>query len=264
MIYGKFPVVFLSTLASEKRGSVNSIIAAHILEHMEEVRRQGVRELARSCNVGTASISRFCKSIGLNDFAELKELLLSNRLYFERQSQKESFAERLQDYSGVLLESIRRPAASLDEQALLALCADLKKYQRIAVFGLMKAESAALSLQGDLLMMGKRVYTNIAYPQQYEYIREAGKEALVVVFSYTGAYFDYPESDWLAGKTEWPRIWMISGRRREYPPFVSRALHFDSRQDQAGHPYQLLFVAGVIAQEYARLCEAGEGAAKAP
>lgn len=255
MIYGKFPVVFLSALASEKQGSVNSVIAAHILEHMEEVRGQGIRELARSCNVGTASISRFCKSIGLNDFAELKELLTSNRMHFERQSEKPSFSERLAEYSAVVAESIRMTVNSIDAHALFDLCADLREYRKIAVFGLMKAESAALSLQGDLLMMGKRVYTNISYPQQYEYIREAGRETLVIIFSYTGAYFDYPERDWMGEKSEWPRIWMVSGRKRSYPHYVSRALHFDSLHDQASHPYQLLFAASLIAQEYVRLCE---------
>ena len=34
MIYGKLPVVFLSTIASEKKDATNSQIAAFLLDHL--------------------------------------------------------------------------------------------------------------------------------------------------------------------------------------------------------------------------------------
>ena len=46
MIYGKLPVVFLSVIASEKNGSTNSVIASYLLEHMEEVKNLGIKEMA--------------------------------------------------------------------------------------------------------------------------------------------------------------------------------------------------------------------------
>ena len=46
MIYGKLPVVFLSVIASEKAGSTNSMIASYILEHMDEGKDLGIREMA--------------------------------------------------------------------------------------------------------------------------------------------------------------------------------------------------------------------------
>mgnify|MGYP000512344402 CR=1 FL=1 len=73
MIYDKLPIVFLSTLVSEKNGSTNSQIAAYILNHLEEVQNLGIKEIAKECNVAVSSISRFCKEVGLRDFAELKE-----------------------------------------------------------------------------------------------------------------------------------------------------------------------------------------------
>ena len=52
MIYGKLPVVFLSVIASEKNGSTNSVIASYLLEHMEEVKNLGIKEMAERCHVG--------------------------------------------------------------------------------------------------------------------------------------------------------------------------------------------------------------------
>lgn len=253
MIYGKLPTVFLSVLAGEKHGSTNSVIAAYILEHLEEVQHLGIKELAQCCNVGTASVSRFCKDIGLSDFAELRELLAENQMYFERSSEREDINGRIQEYAYKIADSIQRSAVSVNVKRLQELCEDIQRYKNIAVFGLLKAESAAISLQGDLLMLGKKVYTNISYSQQFAYISEAGEDDLVIVFSYTGAYFDYPEKSLLIEKKHWPRIWMISGKKRVYPPFVKRVLHFSSLHNQTGHPYQLLFIASLIAQEYARI-----------
>ena len=66
MIYGKLPVVFLSTIASEKNGSTNCVIATYILEHLDEMQDIGIKEIAKKFNVAVSSISRFCKEILLS------------------------------------------------------------------------------------------------------------------------------------------------------------------------------------------------------
>lgn len=117
--------------------------------------------------------------------------------------------------------------------------------------GLLEAGAVALNLQGDLLMLGKQVYTNISYSQQMQYLLSASKEDLILIFSYTGSYFDYQELTYSERKRlSAPRIWMVCGSDRTLPPFVDQAIRFRSRQDQISHPYQLQFVAGLIAQEY--------------
>ena len=136
-------------------------------------------------------------------------------------------------------------------RAVSRLCRELKKYRRTAVFGLLKAGAVALNLQGDLLMLGKQVYTNISYSQQMQYLLSASEEDLILIFSYTGSYFDYQELTYSERKRlSAPRIWMVCGSDRTLPPFVDQAIRFRSRQDQISHPYQLQFVAGLIAQEY--------------
>lgn len=254
MIYGKLPVVFLSVIASEKSGSTNSAIATYILEHMDEVKDLGIKEMAERCHVGLGSVSRFCKDVGLRDFVELKELLKSTELNFEVHSQENDKESGAAAYGARVTRSINMVTKTISRQKLAALCRDLKAYEKVAAFGLLKAECAAVSLQGDLLMLGKQVYTNVSYDQQIEYIEQAGRDCLILIFSYTGSYFEYHSEGFFRGrdKKDWPRIWMISGRQKEVPEYGARVLDFQSPQDQAGHPYQLLYAAGLIAQEYAR------------
>lgn len=246
MIYDKLPVLFLSAVSSEKEGSTNSAIASYILEHLDEVQSLGIREIARRCNVGTASLSRFCREIGLSDFAQLRELLTTNQLHFEKTVSARTYTDTVED-------RIRMTEESIDFEQLQALCRDIRQYPKIAAFGLLKAGTASLNLQVDLMMLGKQIYTNVSYAQQLQYLSKADEKTLILIFSYTGSYFDYPETHLSWQKNKEPHIWMISGEKRNYPPYVKRALHFHSAHDQTGHPYQLLFVSSLIAQEYARL-----------
>lgn len=255
MIYGKLPVVFLSTIASEKNGSTNCIIATYILEHLDEVKDMGIKDLAKKCHVAISSISRFCKEIGLRDFVELRELLSSTDLYFEEQSNSQSLHQRIADYGKKINESIQMVQNSIDVNQLIKLCDDIKKFKRVGVFGLLKAGSVAINLQGDLLMLGKQVYTNISYTQQIQYIVTADENDLIIIFSYTGSYFDYQDLRALKKKLKAPKIWMISGVEKEYPFFVDEVISFQSLQDQTSHPYQLQFIASLIAQEYSKRCK---------
>lgn len=252
MIYDKLPIVFLSTVASERKDSTNSQIASFILDHLDEVQNLGIKDLAAQCNVAISSISRFCKDIGLRDFAELKELLLSTNLHFEENSNLTSNQERLHAYGSKVKESIDMVERSVDMRAIIDLCQDIEKYKKVAVFGLLKAGSVAINLQGDLLMLGKQVYTNVSYTQQIQYILTADENDLIIIFSYTGSYFDYQNLRALKNKLKAPKIWFVTSEVKQYPEFIDRLVTFQSLQDQNSHPYQLQFIAGLIAQEYSK------------
>ena len=181
MIYGKLPVVFLSAVASEKRGSTNSLIASYILDHREESLSMGIKEISEACHVSLSSISRFCKDVGLSGFAELREIL-AGEMHFE----KAGSSAELRD---IVTASIRRSSESVDMEKIKELCFEIKNHEKVAAFGLLKAGTAAISLQSDMLMLGKQIYTNISYSQQMEYISSAGKDELIIIFSYTGSRF---------------------------------------------------------------------------
>lgn len=252
MIYDKLPIVFLSTIASERKDSTNSQIASYILNNLEKVQNMKIKDMAKECKVAISSISRFCKEIGLRDFAELSELLLSTELYFEELSLSSSKDERLKDYSIKVKASIDMVEKSIDINSISNLCDDIYKYKRVAAFGLLKAGSVALNLQGDLLMLGKQVYTNISYTEQIQYIMNSNEDDLIIIFSYTGSYFDYQNLRGLKNKDNLPKIWFISSDKRKYPSFINNLITFESLQDQTSHPYQLQFISGLIAQEYSK------------
>lgn len=252
MLYGKLPIVFLSTLASEKKDSTNSQIATYLLNHLDGIKDIGIQEMAKECSVAMSSISRFCKEIGLNDFNELRELLITTNMTFEQYSTSSKAKDRLKEYSSKVKESITMVEKSIDIQQIDALCKEIQKYEQVGIFGLLKAGAVAFNLQSDLLMLGKQTYSNISYKQQLQYISSTNENDLLIIFSYTGSYFDYPDIRTLKNQLKKPQIWLISSKQESYPDFIDHVITFDSEQDQNSHPYQLQFIASLIAQEYAR------------
>ena len=248
MIYDKLPVVFLSALAAEKKDSTNKIIAEYILAHQDEIQDLSIKELASLCHVGTGSLSRFVRDIGLNDFAELK-MLLNNTFYRFDQAEGNVYEAQADHISS----AVRIALQSLDHEKIQNLCRDIHDYENVYACGLLKAQNAAVDLQVDLRMLGKDVRTSVAYAEQIDQILQAGKKDLIIVFSYTGSYFEYQS---LRGKEKYlllPKIWMVCGTDKELPRYVDDVIRFTSDGSQRSHPFQLEAVESVIVQEYARL-----------
>ena len=103
-----------------------------------------------------------------------------------------------------------------------------------------------------MLMFGKQVETCVRYDEQLSRIVSAGADQLVVVFSYTGSYFDHGDMDARMRHLSLPKIWVACGQRHPSPSYVGGRLLFDSQLNQLSHPYQLELVSGLITQEYAR------------
>ncbi|MDO4680846.1 MAG: hypothetical protein Q4A55_06330 [Aerococcus sp.] len=256
MRYSKLPVILLSVIASEKHGSTNSVIATYILQHADEMDAMGIHAFAKACDVSMSSISRFCKEIGLMDFAELKQLIRSSDFTWDETLDPPQFRKRLGVRCQQINESLKQVANSIAQIDLQELVRDIYHYEKVAAFGLMKAETAALILQSDLLMSQKYIYTNLAYKEQMDDIETAASDTLIILFAYTGSYFKYNSKRPFLKKKDRAKIWMIAGdagREMVQPSYVTQQIHFQSKQDDWSHPYQLAFLASMIADEYRRM-----------
>ncbi len=247
MIYDKLTVTLLGTLATERSDSTNAHIARYLLAHQDSLPDLSIKALASACQVGTGSVSRFCREVGFESFEELRHAYGSSERSFEALAPAPG-AQTLAERIGA---SIEAAAASVDHAALGRLADDLLSHDRISAYGMLKAQAAAVDLQVDLLMQGIYVDTCVSHAEQLRRIAQAGRDELIVVFSYTGSYFDSRDLSEAMRKVERPKIWVVCGRRHQLPPFVADRLLFSSTGSQLGHPYQLEVVAGMVAQECA-------------
>ena len=258
MIYDKLPVALLSALAAERQDSTNAVIARYLITHVDELADASVKGIARACNVGAASVSRFCRDVGFESFDELRAALADTRRSFEVASTADSFAERAGAHAEAVSASLSQAARSIDTRMLEQLVSDLHSYEQVSAYGLLKAQAAAIDLQVDLLMLGKQIGTCTAYAEQLDRIAHARRDELIVLFSYTGDYFGARDLADALARLDRPRIWMVAGTRKPQPNYVYGCLAFDSDHSQLAHPFQLEMVEALIAQEYARsTCQKG-------
>lgn len=256
MFYGKLPILLLAEISGRAVNSTNSQIAAYLLDHLEEVRNTSIKEIAAKCFVSTSSISRFCRDMGLNDFAELRELIAETDLKFEICSDSEDPQIQKADFVEQVQKSLTLVKEHLDMEKIVRLAGDIRRYKKVSTFGLLKAETAAMNLQTNLLMLGKLVNTKVHFSEQIEYLEQADEEDLIIIFSYTGIYFDYeyPQNR-IHPNIRRPKIYFITGNPyTKKSPFLNEIIYFASEQNQPSHPYQLQLVADLISQTYAHTC----------
>ena len=129
MIYGKLPVVFLGLLASEKKGSTNSIIASYILEHLEDMKDIGIQQFAEDCNVSTSSISRFCRDVALRLF-RIKNDFESTNLQKGPEASQGCFQERKKSYTEMTQSAIQQVSDSLNEPDVIELVQDIINHEK--------------------------------------------------------------------------------------------------------------------------------------
>ena len=255
MSYWKLPIVVLSEMVSSRSDSTNGHIASYVLGHMYELQTDTIRDLAAKANVSASSISRFCRDIGLQDFNELRSLAASYQPPFQQASLASEPVKIKEDYIRAVTQSLEMVRDSIDMAAIDRLCEDIKTYDKVAVFGILKSEGVSMNLQADLAMLGKHVVTKLPFSEQIEYLESADERDLVIIFSYRGVYFDYGLPDKTQKpKGRHPKVYFItSDAAAKQDRRFDEVIWFRSRQDQASHPYQLQLVAGLIAERYSHL-----------
>lgn len=247
----KLPIYLLSTCSSQNDDSTNCRIASYILENIESVKGMTIVELAQCCYVSNSSISRFCKDIGLHDFVELKDLLQSTELSYMLLSQKESIEERGIEFASIVQDGISTVVRSLDYKAIAELVKDLLTYDRIAAFGLLKAETIAMNFQQDMLMLGKMVTTKVNFSQQMEFMKRADERDLIILFSPRGSYFEH-YGHFSFKENHKPKIYMVTANVKMVDDsFADKVIGFQKGTYPISSPYLFQIIEGIIAQNVA-------------
>ncbi|MCA1493668.1 MurR/RpiR family transcriptional regulator [Ensifer sp. NBAIM29] len=130
-------------------------IALHIAQDPEAVLTLSVADLAHNTETGSASVVRFCRTLGLSGFREFK-ITLSREIERGKQlkiaepsaSEDVSVAPRAAALSAALQNSIAASARALDDVQISDVANRIRVARRVEVFG-----SGPSSVCADLLAM---------------------------------------------------------------------------------------------------------------
>ncbi len=186
----------LIILNEEHSDSTYYHIAITMLKHIEELSVLAINEIADLCAVSKSTISKFIRFLGYEDYwdfryaATFRENKYSNTSNYITNVMGYMESHTMDEYVNTIKCDIEETYRNLDWNAVDRLVHDLIRYDKVAAFGLMFSETAAIDLQTKLAYNKKFIVTNINDLKQDDYIRNAGEDTLIIIFSESGKYIE--------------------------------------------------------------------------
>lgn len=192
ILYNRLMII----LNEEVPGSAYYHIALMMLERLGSLSEIPIGRMAELCAVSKSTISKFIRALGYEDYKDFREAAIFEENKYQNDSNYVTnvmgFLDRhsLATYVDTVCADVRATCEGIDLAAVDRLAHDLVRYEKVAAFGLMFSETAAIDLQTKLGYNGKFIITNMNDSKQDRFIREADEDTLIIVFSESGRFID--------------------------------------------------------------------------
>jgi hypothetical protein len=248
----RLPELLLGIINTQSPDSVDYSIAHYIMQHTGELDHISVGELAAQCQVSNASISRFCRRIGLEDYLDLQILTRSFRHDAAEKFHVNHSITSNEDFLNESIYQIEQFKRSLDQSFLQKLVHEIHEYKHVAAFGHMQSGNVALNLQHDLSVCRKLIDSSHVYQMQREYIKNAGNDTLILIFSVKGGFFDRLFANGvLLNRQNRPRVYMFTLTHVfAKPPYIDKIIELSSSPDYVNSILLFQLYASLISSNY--------------
>lgn len=189
-------IIFLDTTSESE---TNYAIAWYMAHNFEKVSTMGISKLAAECFVSTATISRFCRTLGYENFAHLKQECYT----FAARNKKYEYLINMPfidtvekpktttiDYCKKINEVVEDMCNHLNYREVDACLKLIHDCNTVAFFGTQFSHSAAIHLQTDLLILEKFTLAHMDFQKQLDCAKTLGKDDLAIIISINGHYTD--------------------------------------------------------------------------
>lgn len=179
-------------LQTEPESSLNHIIAQTVIRCMRDQRDVSTNYLAQTCNVSKTSITRFCRHLGFDTFADFKESLWSTESDMHRKYPSSMVSS--QDFASRYLESVSQNCQwmkeHLDTSQLIRLAQEIESHNNICLLGNGQSGNSLNGFMLSLLVQGKYAQVSTMPQEQESIIQNMKPDTLVIILSIYGKFFD--------------------------------------------------------------------------
>ncbi|GAB6169854.1 MurR/RpiR family transcriptional regulator [Clostridium carnis] len=130
-------------------------IADYILQESEIINNINITELAKVTNTSGATITRFCKKVNCDSFVDMKLKISSLKRDIGLSNEEGLLAEIYSYYDRV----IERTKHSIGKEQILNVVEEIKKANKIYIYGVGSSGLTATEMMQRLLRMGFNVYS---------------------------------------------------------------------------------------------------------
>lgn len=160
----------------------------YICHHYEKVMYHSLTELSEICQVGEATILRFCRKIGLKGYQDFKLAVAQELSLMNQKSQsEETFIEKIKHN---MISVIEDTYTALDEPDLMRAIELIDASSDIVIYGVGHSGISALDLKSRFLRIGRNV--QVVTDPHFQIMRSCSMDSntVVIAISLTGSTKD--------------------------------------------------------------------------
>ncbi|WP_028043180.1 MurR/RpiR family transcriptional regulator [Candidatus Stoquefichus massiliensis] len=187
-------IIFLDTA---QENDTNYNIAWFMANNFYRIANMRISELAAECFVSPATISRFCRALGYENFAHLKQECytfhsndkkFNNLINIPLETMKNDPSRATREYVEQVIHYISDLPQMLDWKEIDETLRLIHDCDSVAFFGTQFSQSAALHFQTDLLMLEKFTMAYMDSSRQLDCAKELTSDSVAIIMTVNG-YF---------------------------------------------------------------------------
>lgn len=192
---GSVTYKLLDYINSATKEDINYEIATIMLKNFSKVKEMNITDIAELCFVSPATISRFFRQLGFDNFSEFKEIASFNYPLQKDYSNKlievgtDNIKEAVEEYTKSLTNNINYALDNLDYEVLDRVIKAINESEKVGYFGAQFLQSVGKHLQSKLILMDKYIEAYSFYEKQLKCARNLNKDSLAIIVSVEGSYF---------------------------------------------------------------------------
>ena len=255
--------LLLLVASEENRGQTNQSIAHYCLAHFDDLLHMSITQLASACHVSAATITRFCHSLGYDDFLHFKDECALDRRMRARSAyycgnvfgydKAALVPPALQDSCRTLGKDLYACLSGVDPRQMQALADAIRAADDVLLLGMEYSGLMMLYLQRELVKRGKIIRVLLSTANLSDVT--VGPGTLILMLSMNGCGLEVMMDAVQRLAEKCGAFWLLTQNAetaRKYP-FVKQAVVAGAGQDYTFHRYAELALADMLLAYYGPL-----------
>ena len=187
-------IIFLDTA---QENDINYNIALFMANNFYRIANMKINEVAKECYVSPSSISRFCRTLGYDNFAHLKQECYSfhsndkkfnNLIHIPASLMRDNPVSATYDYVSKVTKNMSALSETLNWNEIDKVLRLIHDSDNVAFFGTQFSQTAALHFQTDLLMLEKFTMAYMDLSRQLDCAKDLTQDSVAIIFTVNGNY----------------------------------------------------------------------------
>lgn len=179
----------LSTLINQQKNQFTKSerkLHDYIINHTEQVIYQSLTETANECQIGEATVLRFCRKLGFKGYQEFK-LSLARKASTNKQNNSNTYVDKVK-YN--MIQTLNDTNDLINQRQLDSAIEAIYHAESVIVYGISSSGIAGLDMQNRLMRIGLNIETITDPHSQVLRANSMDSKSVIIAISLTGSTKD--------------------------------------------------------------------------